>query len=435
MPSWFMPIANSGATIINDMKLLVFYPYLPYPLDRGTYHRTFNLLKELAGAHEVDLLALTENGEGEEHKHVFAEFCNKVETISFKHPDWQKMFPDRLLNPLPPNVAHWTLPQVEPVVDRLLTAGKYDAVHVCDIVLAQYFTNKKRASIPMIVDRSRVDLQFQLAEHSRMNFSLKTRFLRYEGYAKLLAFEKKVAARAAMEVVCGPDDKVFIQKYISKKVPIEVVVNGVDLDYFRESPIPTARAQNPSLIFCGAMDYNPNVDALRWYFEAIHEGILKQIPNLQVLIVGKSPIPEVKAYGEKPGVHVTGGVPDVRPYYGQAWLQIVPLRIGGGTRLKIVESMALGTPVISTTIGAQGLDLIHKQDILLADTPETFITETVEALKDESLRKRLSIAAIETASQRLSWRTIGKRLAELYDRKFKSRNANPITPPPQALFR
>src|SRR5690606_17123238 len=119
------------------------------------------------------------------------------------------------------------------------------------------------------------------------------------------------------------------------------------------------RAAEPAILFCGAMDYNPNIDALRWFFAEMHPAILQRVPNLKTLIVGKDPAPEVKAYSARPGVTVTGGVPDVRPYYKKAWLQIVPLRIGGGTRLKIVESLGVGTPVVSTTIGAQGLGLRH----------------------------------------------------------------------------
>ena len=115
------------------MKILVFYPYIPWPLDRGTYQRTFHLLRELAKNHEVDLLALAENGEGAEHKEIFQAFCRRVEFVPFHHPAWQKLFPQRLLNPLPPNVAHWTIPQAGQALDKMLAARNYDAVHACDI--------------------------------------------------------------------------------------------------------------------------------------------------------------------------------------------------------------------------------------------------------------------------------------------------------------
>ena len=128
----------------------------------------------------------------------------------------------------------------------------------------------------------------------------------------------------------------------------------------------------PTIIFCGAMDYSPNVNGLRWYFTHCDADTRRRIPKRRILIVGKSPVPEVESYADLPGVTVTGEVPDVRPYYQRAWLQMVPLLIGGGTRLKIAESLALGTPVVSTTIGAQGLALRHDEHLLLADTPADF---------------------------------------------------------------
>ncbi|MBL6765909.1 MAG: glycosyltransferase, partial [Verrucomicrobiae bacterium] len=140
----------------------------------------------------------------------------------------------------------------------------------------------------------------------------------------------------------------------------------------------------------------------------------------EVFIVGRSPIDEVRAYGDRAGVTVTGGVPDVRPYYRRSWLQIVPLRIGGGTRLKIVESMAIGTPVVSTTIGAQGLGIRHDGDILLADTPAEFVNETVRALNDPALRARIEKAGIQTANERFSWKHFGTELCRAYADLFKA---------------
>jgi glycosyltransferase involved in cell wall biosynthesis len=187
------------------------------------------------------------------------------------------------------------------------------------------------------------------------------------------------------------------------------------LDFFRPDAVATPHSEKPSLIFCGAMDYNPNIDALRWYFEKIHEPLKVLIPDLEVLIVGKQPAEEVVAYGKRPNVTVTGGVPDVRPFYRRAWLQIVPLRIGGGTRLKIVESLAMGTPVVSTTIGAQGLNLRHNHEILLADSAEDFVEHTAKLLREINLRKKLEINGLETVRSRFSWTMLGRELSALYN--------------------
>jgi glycosyltransferase involved in cell wall biosynthesis len=406
------------------MKLLVFYPYVPYPLNRGAHYRLFHLLKGLARDHQVDLLALSENFEGYNHKDIFEEFCGRVHFVAFNHPAWEKFFPRRLLNPLPATVAHWTIPAVERALDEMLATGSYDAVHICDIVLAQYFM-KKRRRWPLIVDRTRVDLQYQLMEQKRMKFSFKSRALNLENLAKLWKYERDVAAISRFQVVCGPDDESFTRAYISKKVRLSVIPNGVDLAYFNPEAGTEARSVHPAILFCGAMDYNPNVDALRWYFGEIHGIIKARVPDLKVFIVGKDPIPEVKAYAGKPGVEVTGGVPDVRPYYRRAWLQIVPIRIGGGTRLKIVESLGMKTAVVSTTIGAQGLGLRHGFDILLADTPADFAAQTIVALGDPALRSKLEGQGISSVRTRLSWIGLGQQLSDLYTRE-KLADSNPV---------
>lgn len=395
------------------MRILVFYPYIPYPVDRGTYQRTFHLLRELAREHEVDLLALSEGGERMEHRGVFEQFCNRVEFVPFEHPQWPRLH-ERLLNPKPTTIRHWELAHVADALDRMLRTERYDLVHVCDIVLAQFFLDKHQ-DVPLSVDRSRVDLQFQLQQHATMSHGLKAKLLDYENLAKLVAFEKRVARRATLQVVCGPDDKVFIRDHISRTAPVLVVGNGVDLDYFRPDAAPDERAAEPTILFCGAMDYTPNVDALRWFFgEGIHDRLLERVPDLRTLIVGKSPLDEVKAHGARRGVTVTGGVPDVRPYYRRAWLQIVPLRIGGGTRLKIVESLAIGTPVASTTIGAQGLDLVHGHEILLADTAADFAEQTARLLEDGALRSRIEARGMTVAQSRFGWPTLGRQLSRHY---------------------
>lgn len=399
------------------MKVLVFYPYIPYPIDRGTFQRAYHLLRGIAREHEVDFLSLTEGGERMDQSGHFEEFCNRVKFIPFEHPPWPKLFPDRLLNKMPTSVRHWQQPHVQKEVDEFLSGANYDFVHVCDIVLLPYLFGKH--DLPIAVDRSRVDLQYQMMQVEARNPPLRDKLLDWEGILKVKWFEKRVARDVNMEVVCGPDDIVFIRDRISKDVPVSVIGNGVDLDFFQPDSVPDKRAEKPTVLFCGAMDYVPNTNALEWFFDQIYDALKKRIPELEILLVGRSPTDQVKNYGTKPGVTVTGGVPDVRPYYRRSWMQIVPLLIGGGTRLKIVESMAIGTPVISTTIGAQGLGIKHDHDILLADTPKEFVNQIERAVADPELRERLDKEGQKTANERFSWKYFGKQLCGEYRKMFQ----------------
>lgn len=390
------------------MKLLVLYPYIPWPLDRGTYHRTYHLLRALATEHQVDLLCLTENGERMEHAPVFEQFCQKVRFAPIEHPPWAKLA-DRLLSRTPTSVQHWDTPAARSAVATMLAQGSYDAAYVCDIVMAQFFLDQHQ-DLPLIIDRSRVDLLFQSTQRRLMSKGFLNRLNDMEAVFKTWLFERRIAARARLQIICGPDDQTYIRQHISKTVPLHVLANGVDEDYFHPQATHTPAAEKPTVLFCGAMDYTPNIDALRWYFTDVHAALSQQVPGLQVLIVGKDPIPEIRAYAQLPGVTVTGSVPDVRPYYQSAWLQMVPLRIGGGTRLKIVESLAIGTPVVSTTIGAQGLDLQHGQDLLLADSPADFALQLARGLQDSALRQHLRQHGRSTVLQRLTWKSLGQQL-------------------------
>jgi glycosyltransferase involved in cell wall biosynthesis len=399
------------------MKILVIYPYIPFPLDRGAHHRAFHLLKGLCREHDVDLLALAENGLGQEHAAIFEDFCAHVEVIPFQHPDWQKLIPTRLRNPRPSTIEHWNIPVLDAAIERALARTNYDLVHILDVVLARPFIDRFK-DIPLVADRTRVDLLYQLMEQRRMKFSFKTQVLNVENMAKLWRYERAVARRADLQVVCGPDDADFVRKYISPRAAVEVIANGVDLAYFKPDPKLPGKEARPTILFCGAMDYNPNVDSLRWYFEKMHPQIAAACSDLQMWIVGKDPTGDVKAFGKISNVTVTGGVPDVRPYYQKAWLQVVPIRIGGGTRLKIVESLSMGTPVVSTTMGAQGLDLQHGVDALLADTETDFISETLRALRDEKLRTSLVREGKKTITARLSWDGLSEKLCRIYAERF-----------------
>lgn len=403
------------------MRILACYPYLPYPLDRGAHYRGFYLLRALAESHDVDLLALSENGEEEVHRAVFGELCSRVEVVPYRHPQWQRLLPKRLLNPLPATAAHWTLPQAATALGRMLSSARYDVVHIFDIILAQYFFHQRRSHLPLVADRTRVDLQYQLMEQRQMRPGVKARMLALENLFKLWAYERRVASRTRLQIVCGPDDQDFVRRFIRRSLDTAVIPNGVDTTFFHpDAAEGEVRSAEPSILFCGAMDYQPNIDALRWYFAEMHHALAARIPGLRVWIVGRDPGPEVLACARNPNVLVTGAVPDVRPFYRRAWLQIVPLRIGGGTRLKIVESMAMGTPVVSTTVGAQGLSLRHGQDILLADSANDFVRLTADTLQNPAMRRRLETAALDAVRSRLSWPKLGQKLAAVYQERFAS---------------
>ena len=394
------------------MRLLILYPYVPYPLNRGTYHRVYNLARELGRYHQIDLFCLDEGGE-ESRKEAFS-FCQRLHFEPFAHPPWPRLFPNRLLNPVPTTILHWSSPRVAEALKKFAEGQKYDAVHFCDLVLWQYASLLPRGPL-RIMDRSRVDLLFQREELKHLDLSSSERFLRRENIWKLERYERRVAKQLDLTVVCGPEDELYLNRHVPEARKIKVLANGVDETFFSIAKFPPIPDPEPTVLFCGAMDYSPNVDGLKWDFEEVDALLLEKIPNRRILIVGKNPLPAVQALAARPGVTVTGEVPDVRPFYQRAWAQMVPLRIGGGTRLKIVESLALGTPVVSTTIGAQGLDLRHDEHLLLADSPADFATQLGRMLQDANLRTKLRWDGLEQVLTHYTWQQLGHQLSRDYE--------------------
>jgi glycosyltransferase involved in cell wall biosynthesis len=395
------------------MRILVVYPYVPYPVVRGTFQRTFHLLKELARHNDIDLFCLDEEGAAA-HQPVFAAFCRRIHFQPFRHPPWAGVFGSRLIHPQPTTMRHWQDPAAHDALARFADGQPYDLIHFCDLVLWPY-VRRLPHRCPRVMDRSRVDLLFQTEELRTLTLSTRDRLLRHENLWKLRRVERAASRELAATVVCGPDDEVFMRRHVRADAPILVLANGCDTTFFDQAQWPPAPAPDPTWLFCGAMDYSPNVDGIGWYFREADAAVRAALPARRVKIVGKNPLAAVRAHAAVAGVEVTGEVPDVRPHYQSSWFQIVPLRIGGGTRLKIVESLCIGCPVLSTTIGAQGLELRDGEHLLLADTPAEFAAAALRLAGDAGLRERLRVAGRQQVLAHYSWPTLAAKLQGFYE--------------------
>lgn len=401
--------------IIEMKRVLIFLPYVPYPLRRGTFQRVYNLTKELARHFKVDLFCLSSEEEDAEHLPRFEAFCNRVKFAPFQNVPWAPFFTDRLWHPLPVTVRHWWSDAALSAF-RDFTAGQdYEIISFCDLVLWPYVKEVFPDHPARVMDRSRVDWLYQTEVLDTVKQGFLTRLKSRENLAKIARLEKEVRRELDLMVVCGPDDKTFLESKLGPSDQIHVLANGADVEFFNASEWPPASTPFPSALFCGALDYAPNVDGLGWYFEKIHPLVMKRLPDFKILLVGKNPTDEIRKHADRPGVEFFGEVPDVRPYYQKAWMQIVPLRIGGGTRLKIAEGMAMANPVVSTTLGAQGLELHHEKELLLADTPEDFATAIARYAADEKLRKEHGTAGLRAIHSLYTWSALGASLAERFN--------------------
>lgn len=390
-------------------------PYVPWPLRRGTYQRVYHLAEQVAARFEVDLFCLSSEPEDVESLDRFEGFCRRVHFEEFQHPPWAPFWTDRLMNPMPVTVRHWWSDEVLLSLKGFAAEKRYDFIWFCDLVLWPYVEALFPDHPVRVMDRSRVDWLFQTEELNTLALSRLERFKRKENLAKIIRLERRMWTELSQMIVCGPDDKSFLLGKGAPEEGIFVLANGANTLFFDADAWPPQPTSHPSALFCGALDYTPNVDGLAWYFESIHDLILSRCADYKVILVGKNPTPLIRSFADRPGVEFAGEVPDVRPFYQKAWMQIVPLRIGGGTRLKIAEGLAMANPVVSTTLGAQGLDLCHERELLLGDTPDEFADKVIRYIECEALRAAHGRQGCATIRKLYTWEALGGLLADRLD--------------------
>jgi glycosyltransferase involved in cell wall biosynthesis len=222
-------------------------------------------------------------------------------------------------------------------------------------------------------------------------------------------WESKTAQRFdSLEVVSELDRKML--HHLNPRIRIDVIPNGVDTNLYQ--PLPR-QVETPTLLFIGKMDYFPCTDAVLFFSKEIFPLVQRGLPRTKLLIVGDNPPPEILQL-ESESTHVTGRVKDILPYYQRSSVCVVPLRAAGGTRLKILEAMALGRPVVSTSIGCEGLDIINEEHLLVADTPERFSEQIIRLLTDHDLYCGISANARQLVLSRYDWDSIANRMSSVY---------------------
>jgi polysaccharide biosynthesis protein PslH len=398
------------------MKILVVANLeLSYPPTTGNELRVFNLLKWTAQQHEVSFISLSyPRDDSQAAVDYLRTFCKYVEVVPpVRRSKWQRrwLLLQWLFKGEPLRNVNYFSPKMRERIKTLTASESFDVVHFHRIPMVPYIDaveisgNCRKILSLHDIDFVRFRRNFRV---DRQNWGHKLRTL----YLDLL-FSKRATLKYARRfdtcvVVSDVDRDILAQAGVG--LDIAVVPNGVDAREYAMSPgLPSA----PILVFVGKMSYSPNVDAMIFFCDEIFPLIKQQVPNAKLYIVGKEPVSIVRVLASE-DVTVTGYVESVIPYYQQALLSIVPLRAGGGTRLKILESMALGRPVVSTTIGCEGLEVSHGEDILIADTPEDFAESVVQLIHDDALCQRLVQGGRQLVDMKYDWQVIASQLDQVY---------------------
>jgi glycosyltransferase involved in cell wall biosynthesis len=374
------------------------------PLDMGGRIRSFHIVRELAKRHEVTLFTFYPRVMPDPHDCLNHPF-KRVELLPLDLPEVAS-FADVLayaanaLTMRPYQITRHCPPQVSSRLRELLYDGGYDVV-VCDFLLTASVMHWE-SRVPTVIFAHNVD-RIIWRRRFLVDKRLLWRLVAWREWRTMARAEQRYTQLANHVLTVSEDDRRAFAEYVSNE-KLTAVPTGVDLEYFR--PVQAAHLCD-TLIFTGTMDWMPNEDAILYFYFSILPLIRERVPDVRLRVVGRKPSRKILALKERDArLEVTGVVDDIRPYVSSATVYVVPLRIGGGTRIKIFEAMAMGMAIVSTTIGAEGLPVEHGKNILLADTPVAFADATVMLLTQPVARQRIGSSARTLVEERYDWTVV-----------------------------
>jgi sugar transferase (PEP-CTERM/EpsH1 system associated) len=387
------------------MRILWLKSDLLLPLDKGGRLRTWHLMRHLARRHQITYLSFAETATDSGNLAGMCEVAERVVTIARRErPKGSVRFyfdvAAHLAGPLPYAVGTYRSPAFRAKIEDLLGQHAFHLV-VCDF-LAPAVNLPPALPCPSVLFTHNVEAEIW-RRHAETHRDRITFGLYDTQHRRMLACEASALQRFdGILTVSDADRNTFTRLYPDARVkPMWVIPTGVDTEYFAPDPAATATSE-PRLVFTGSMDWLPNEDAMRFFCHDVLPLIRAEEPRARLSIVGRAPTAAVRALADE-HIEVTGTVADVRPFMRKAAIHVVPLRIGGGTRLKIFEAMAMGQAVVSTTIGAEGLPLTDGEHALIADGPRAFADAVVSLLRDARRRHALSAAARQLVVDHYDW--------------------------------
>jgi glycosyltransferase involved in cell wall biosynthesis len=392
------------------MKILWIKPGKLLPLDTGGKLRTYNILRHLSASHDLTYVSYYGGRRDEAYEREVLNHLPGTFTVYTAAPDSTALersldYVRRIAWRAPHAVSKFTDPRVRKLVGEWIAQRRFD-VAVCDF-LSSTLNFPEHLATPTALFQHNVET---LLWKRKADFEEKwlDRAVSKIEYANLLRFEPQHPRRFHPVIAVSEADREAMSQMVDPS-HISVVPTGVDLSKYRFDA--NAAPSTSLVIFTGSMDWEPNIDGVEFFCKEIWPLVLAKIPAARFRIVGRDPHPRVKKLASA-SVEVTGTVPSIVDHLREAAVFVVPLRIGGGTRIKIYEAMAMGKATVSTAVGAEGLDVQHARDILLEDSPAGFADAIVKFLQHPDVRRRYEAAAAATA-RKYDWSVITDRLVEV----------------------
>jgi sugar transferase (PEP-CTERM/EpsH1 system associated) len=395
------------------MRILWLKTDLLHPIDRGGKIRTYHMLRALKQQHHVTYVALDNGRAPAEAASLATEYCHELVRVPYSEPErrtaafWMDLVRN-LVSPLPYAIGKYRSPAMRSVIAERVASGSVDLL-VCDFLMPAQ-------NVPDDLPCSTVLFQHNVEasiwrRHVEVQTSRLARAYFAQQFRRMERFEREQCQRFDVVVAVSEEDADALRAQYDV-ARVRAIPTGVDTTAFAAAD--PALAQPGKIVFVGAMDWMPNEDGIQWFAGDVLPRIREQVPGASLTIVGRNPGPAVRRLADPAGaVTVTGTVPDVRPFLEAASLVVVPLRVGGGTRLKIYEAMSMDRPVVSTTIGAEGLPLEEGEHIMRADDAAVFAAACVRLLQAPAEAWRMARAGGEYVRTSFSWDRVAGEFARL----------------------
>lgn len=400
------------------MNILQITPRIPFPLNDGSAIGIYNITKYLQQAgHSVTMLSLNTK------KHyqspvVIKDVCAHIDAVDIDTTITPYRAFLNLFSSVPYIVERFISREFDDLIVRTLATRSFDVIHVDSIFIASCIDAIKRHTNTPVVLRAH-NVEYRILERLYRNLpsGLKRLYL-HRMAEQLRRYEQQYFKRFDGILAITPEDYSTIRS-MDYTGPMVIMPAGVDLAMF--APKPTITTQPNTVFFFGGLEWGPNQEGVHWFMKQVFPAFRKQYPEVELHIGGKNPPPEILSYNRLPGVTIHPNVPSAPDFMQSYDIMIVPLLSGGGMRLKIVEAMAMGKPIISTPVGAEGIATRPGENILLAETPKEFLHQLALCLEDETLKNRLQQEAVTTARELYSWEKAVDTAIQFY------RSLQPIT--------
>jgi len=383
------------------MKILIISPYLPWPLYGGTAVRIFNLLKELSKrGYEIILLAGGDRNTKMDYDNPLNQICDQVYIYKLSEGSSLGSAIRSIFSFQPYPVLKFQTASLRENLHRILSNQKFDLIWVSLSILVDALPFDLIKNTPVLLDHAECE-EWVYKDYIR-DGNLPEKIFSFINLAKFKKFKKRVFS-AVTAILCVSEQEADFTRS-QTKINVWVVPNGVDEEFFRENNFSDDKPNR--IIFCGNMGVRRNIDAAVWFSERIFPQVKKQIPDAEFWIVGSEPAPKILELNSIQSIHVTGTVKNIKDYYTKGKVFVAPYHFGAGTRLKVLEAMASGIPIVSTAVGCRGIDMIDGQHFLAADSETDFINCVIKLLLNPKLAEMLVKNTLELTKEKYRWEKI-----------------------------